>query len=108
MLSSDHVLELDRVPSRVAVIGGGAIGCEFASFLVDVGAEVTILEALPQILTGVDQQVANTVVRAFTKRGMKVEAGVQVDGPRPGRCEPDRAVRRARRATSSSPSTTSW
>jgi dihydrolipoamide dehydrogenase len=78
VLSSDHVLELDRVPARVAVIGGGAIGCEFASFLVDVGAEVTVLEALPQILTGVDQQVASTVVRAFTKRGIKVEAGVQV------------------------------
>ena len=51
VLSSDHVLELDRVPTRVAVVGGGAIGCEFASFFVDVGAEVTILEALPQILT---------------------------------------------------------
>jgi dihydrolipoamide dehydrogenase len=78
VLSSDHVLELDSVPRRVAVVGGGAIGCEFASFLVDVGAEVTILEALPQILTGVDQQVAQTVVRAFTKRGIKVEADVQV------------------------------
>jgi dihydrolipoamide dehydrogenase len=80
VLSSDHVLELDRVPTRVAVVGGGAIGCEFASFFVDVGAEVTILEALPQILSGVDQQVAQTVVRAFSKRGMKVEAGVQVTG----------------------------
>ena len=62
VLSSDHVLE--RRPgarARVAVIGGGAIGCEFASFLVDVGAEVTMLEVLPQILTGVDQQVAQTV-----------------------------------------------
>ncbi|MGH8977224.1 MAG: dihydrolipoyl dehydrogenase [Acidimicrobiia bacterium] len=78
VLSSDHVLELDSVPRRVAVVGGGAIGCEFASFLVDVGAEVTILEALPQILTGVDQQVAKTVVRAFTKRGIKVETDVQV------------------------------
>ncbi len=80
VLSSDHVLELDRVPTRVAVVGGGAIGCEFASFFVDVGAEVTILEALPQILSGVDQQVAQTVVRAFSKRGIKVEAGVQVTG----------------------------
>jgi dihydrolipoamide dehydrogenase len=80
VLSSDHVLELDEVPRRVAVVGGGAIGCEFASFLVDVGAEVTVLEVLPQILTGVDQQVAQAVVRAFTKRGIKVEAGVQVSG----------------------------
>jgi dihydrolipoamide dehydrogenase len=80
VLSSDHVLELDHVPARVAVIGGGAIGCEFASFLTDVGSEVTILEALPQLLTGVDQQVAQTVVRAFTKRGMKVQTGVKIIG----------------------------
>lgn len=78
VLSSDEVLELDSVPERVAVVGGGAIGCEFASFLVDVGAQVTVLEALPQVLTGVDQQVAQTVVRAFTKRGMKVHTGVNV------------------------------
>ena len=62
MLSSDHVLELDEVPGAYAVVGGGAIGCEFASFFVDVGAEVTMLEVLPQILPGVDQQVAQTVV----------------------------------------------
>jgi dihydrolipoamide dehydrogenase len=62
------------------VVGGGAIGCEFASFLVDVGAEVTILEVLPQILSGVDQQVAQTVVRAFTKRGIKVQTGVRIAG----------------------------
>jgi dihydrolipoamide dehydrogenase len=84
ILSSDHVLLLDHVPERVAVIGGGAIGCEFASFLVDVGSEVTILEALPQVLTGVDQQVAQTAVRAFTKRGVKVQTGVKVDPPEIG------------------------
>ncbi len=80
VMSSDHVLELADIPRRVAVIGGGAIGCEFASFLVDAGAEVTIVEVLPQILTGVDQQVAQTVARAFAKRGIKVLAGVQVRG----------------------------
>jgi dihydrolipoamide dehydrogenase len=80
VLSSDHVLQIDRVPTRVVVVGGGAIGCEFASFLVDVGAEVTILEALPQVLAGVDQQVAQTVVRAFTKRGIKVQTGVRITG----------------------------
>jgi dihydrolipoamide dehydrogenase len=80
VLSSDHVLELPEVPRRVAVIGGGAIGCEFASFLVDTGADVTLLEVLPLILPGVDQQVAQTVTRAFAKRGIKVNAGVQVRG----------------------------
>jgi dihydrolipoamide dehydrogenase len=80
ILSSDDVLELPEVPERVAVIGGGAIGCEFASFLVDVGAEVTLLEALPQILTGVDQQVAQVVARAIAKRGVKVQTAVKVNG----------------------------
>jgi dihydrolipoamide dehydrogenase len=80
VLSSDDVLTLTEVPRRVAVIGGGAIGCEFASFLVDAGAEVTLLEVLPQILAGVDQQVAQTVARAFQKRGIKVQTGVQVHG----------------------------
>ena len=80
ILSSDHVLQIDRVPARVAVIGGGAIGCEFASFLGDVGSDVTVLEALPQILTGVDRDAADVVVRAFKKRGIKVATNVKVTG----------------------------
>ena len=80
VLSSDEVLQLEEIPARVAVIGGGAIGCEFASFLVDAGSDVTILEALPQVLAGVDQQVAQTVVRAFQKRGVKTQTGVRVLG----------------------------
>ncbi len=80
VLSSDEVLELDEVPPRVAVVGGGAIGCEFASFLGDVGSQVTILEVLPQLLAGVDQQVAQTVVRAFDKRGIKARTDVRVAG----------------------------
>ncbi|MFZ4584523.1 MAG: dihydrolipoyl dehydrogenase [Acidimicrobiia bacterium] len=78
VLSSDHVLNLTEVPARVAIIGGGAIGCEFASFLADAGSEVTILEALPQLLTGVDREAADQVVRAFKKRGIQVRAGVAV------------------------------
>ena len=80
VLSSEEVLLLQEVPAKVAVIGGGAIGCEFASFLIDAGSEVTLLEALPQILTGVDQQVAQTVVRAFQKRGIKTHTDVRVLG----------------------------
>jgi dihydrolipoamide dehydrogenase len=83
ILSSDHVLNLDHVPARVAVIGGGAIGCEFASFLGDVGSDVTVLEALPQILTGVDKDAADVVVKAFKKRGIKVSTGVKVNGADP-------------------------
>jgi dihydrolipoamide dehydrogenase len=80
VLSSDHVLSNDRIPARVVVIGGGAIGCEFASFYADMGAQVTILEALPQILTGVDVDAANVVVRAFRKRGITTRTSVKVLG----------------------------
>ncbi len=80
ILSSDHLLTLDTVPARTAIIGGGAIGCEFASYLADVGSEVTLLEAMPAILPGVDKQAADVVVRAFKKRGVKVITGVSVEG----------------------------
>ena len=58
ILSSTHVLNLAEVPKRVAIIGGGAIGSEFASYFCDTGSEVTLLEALPNILAGVDPDVA--------------------------------------------------
>lgn len=68
IMTSDEVLMLDRIPARIAVIGGGAIGCEFASTFIDLGAQVTILEGLPKILPGLDADVANVVVRSFQKR----------------------------------------
>ena len=80
VLSSDHLLVLDEVPARTAIVGGGAIGCEFASYLADVGSEVTMLEAMSAILPGVDKQAADIVVRTFKKRGIKVVTGVKVEG----------------------------
>ena len=70
VLTSDEVLSLSELPKSAAVIGGGAIGCEFASMLVDLGVQVTLLEALPKILPGCDPDVADVVVRSFTKRGI--------------------------------------
>jgi len=83
ILTSDEVLDLDTVPSRVAVIGGGAIGCEFASTFADLGSEVTILEGLPKILPGLDADVANVVVRSFKKKGITIKTGVMVKGHTP-------------------------
>jgi dihydrolipoamide dehydrogenase len=80
ILTSDHVLELDKLPASAAVIGGGAIGCEFASMLSDLGCEVTLLEAMPKLLPGCDADVVDVVVRSFKKRGMTVRAGVTVEG----------------------------
>ena len=85
ILTSDEVLMLDRCPARVVVIGGGAIGCEFASAFADLGAKVTILEFLPKILPGCDNDVANVVVRSFQKRGITIRTGVKVIGHEPTR-----------------------
>jgi len=78
ILSSDHVLEVDAVPARVAIIGAGAIGCEFASMLADFGTEVTLIEALPRVLPGVDAEVSVALARAFRKRGINSYAGARV------------------------------
>ena len=83
IMTSDEVLDLDHVPARVAVIGGGAIGCEFASTFADLGAEVTILEGLPKILPGLDRDVAKVVERSFKKKGIVTKTGVMVNGHTP-------------------------
>jgi dihydrolipoamide dehydrogenase len=84
VMTSDEVLALDRLPSSVAVIGGGAIGCEFASMMSDLGTQVTLLEALPKLLPLCDADVTNVVARSFKKRGIEVRTGVKVDGHEPG------------------------
>ena len=83
VMTSDEVLSLERLPASAVVIGGGAIGCEFASMLSDLGTQVTVLEALPKILPGCDQDVADVVLRSFKKRGIDVRTGVKVTGHKP-------------------------
>jgi dihydrolipoamide dehydrogenase len=80
IMTSDEVLMLSHVPQRIAVIGGGAIGCEFASTFADLGATVTILEGLPKILPGLDSDLANVVVRSFKKKNIDIRTGVTVQG----------------------------
>ena len=81
IVTSDHALDWDRQPDRVAVIGAGAIGAEFASMLADVGSEVSLFEALDQILPGMEPEAAKAVGRAFRKKRIKVKTGTQVGAP---------------------------
>ena len=83
VVTSDEFLDLSTLPATAAVIGGGAIGCEFASMLCDMGTQVTVLEFLPTILTGCDAEVVSVVGRAFKKRGIDIRAGVTVTGHSP-------------------------
>ena len=83
VMTSDEVLDLTELPRSVAVIGGGAIGCEFASMFADLGTQVTILEVLPTLLAGCDEEVVAVVNRSFRKRGITVHTGVSVTGHTP-------------------------
>ena len=83
IMTSDEVLDLTTVPPRVAVIGGGAIGCEFASTFADLGSEVIILEGLPKILPGLDADLAKVVEKSFKKKKITIRTGVMVNGHTP-------------------------
>ena len=83
IMTSDEVLDLDTLPAKVAVIGGGAIGCEFASTFADLGSEVTILEGLPKILPGLDADLAKVVEKSFKKKKIAIRTGVMVNGHEP-------------------------
>ena len=83
VMTSDEVLSMKRLPASAVVIGGGAIGCEFASMMGDLGVDVTVLEAMPQILAGCDPDATKVVQRSFKKRGIKVRTGVGVTGHSP-------------------------
>ncbi|MEZ5239301.1 MAG: FAD-dependent oxidoreductase, partial [Microthrixaceae bacterium] len=84
VVTSDEFFEIPQVPLNAVVIGGGAIGCEFASTLADLGSEVTILEALPKILPLCDDDVTRVVQQSFKRRGITVRTGVSVTGHSPG------------------------
>jgi dihydrolipoamide dehydrogenase len=75
VLTSEHALSLDRVPESAIVLGGGVIGCEFASVWRSFGAEVTIVEALPRLVAAEDEAVSKTLERAFRKRKIGFRTG---------------------------------
>jgi dihydrolipoamide dehydrogenase len=79
VITSDHALVLDRVPGSVVILGGGVIGVEFASVWRSFGAEVTIVEMLPQLLPLEDETSAKLLQRAFRRRGIKFELGAKFE-----------------------------
>lgn len=81
IVTSDHALDWPARPDRVAVVGGGVIGCEFASLLTDLGAEVHVFEVMDQIVPGSDPDGAKMLQRQLSRRGVKFHVGVGVDAP---------------------------
>jgi dihydrolipoamide dehydrogenase len=78
ILSNDGALRIPALPKKLGLIGSGVIGLEMGSVWRRLGAEVTVLEALPTFLGAVDEQIAKEAHKAFTKQGLKIELGVKV------------------------------
>jgi dihydrolipoamide dehydrogenase len=85
ILSNDGALRIAGVPKKLGLIGSGVIGLEMGSVWRRLGAEVTVLEALPTFLGAVDEQIAKEAHKAFTKQGLKIELGVKVGEVKSGK-----------------------
>ena len=79
VVNSDQILELDRVPKSMLVMGSGAVGVEFASVYSRFGCETTVVELMDRIVPVEDAEVSKELARAFKKRGIKVETGIKLD-----------------------------
>jgi dihydrolipoamide dehydrogenase len=79
VITSDHALELGRVPASVVILGGGVIGVEFASVWRSFGAEVTIVEMLPHLLPPEEESISKLLERAFRRRGIGYKLGARFE-----------------------------
>jgi dihydrolipoamide dehydrogenase len=80
VITSEHALQLNFVPNKVIVLGGGVIGVEFASVWKSFGTDVTIVEGLPNLVPNEDPTVSKALERAFRKRGINFKTGVRFSG----------------------------
>jgi dihydrolipoamide dehydrogenase len=80
VITSDHALQLDRVPTSAIILGGGVIGCEFASAWKSFGVDVTIVEALPHLVPLEDESSSKLLERAFRRRKIDFALGSKVSG----------------------------
>ena len=79
IMTSDELLAIDRVPESLIVVGGGAIGCEFAAVFAELGSAVTVVEMLEQLLPGEERRVGVSLLQAFAKAGIAARVKTRVD-----------------------------
>jgi dihydrolipoamide dehydrogenase len=85
VISSDEALVLEKAPKSIAIVGAGAVGCEFADVFHAFGSKVSLIEAMPRILPLEDEDSSAEVQRSFKKRGMDVMAGAKLTGAKIGK-----------------------
>jgi dihydrolipoamide dehydrogenase len=80
VLNSDSILQLDRIPKSLVVLGAGAVGIEFGSVFRHMGTEVTVVEYMPRLLPIEDEEISREFEKLYTRRGIKVLTGAAVQG----------------------------
>jgi dihydrolipoamide dehydrogenase len=80
VITSDHALSLQHLPRRIVIVGGGAIGCEFAEIYRTLGAQVTVIEMMDHILPGEDAELARRLEAALRRKGITITTGTKVGG----------------------------
>jgi dihydrolipoamide dehydrogenase len=89
VITSKEALDLSKQPRRIAVLGGGVVGCEFAGFFAAIGSEVTLIEMLPRLVPAEDDEIADALAREMKKHKVTLHLGTRVEGLTD---EPDGAV----------------
>jgi len=79
IINSDTALNWEEPPKNVCIVGAGAIGCEFASILIDLGSKVTVVELEKEILPGLDKRTSGELRKQLTKRGVTFKMGTSIE-----------------------------
>lgn len=79
VMTSDEIVDLKQLPEKILIVGGGYIGCEYATIFANYGTEVTLVELLPSILTTEDSDVVKEVTKSFAKRGVNIIVSTGLD-----------------------------
>jgi len=84
VITSQEALELSKQPKRIAVLGGGVVGTEFACFFAAIGSEVTLIEMLPRLVPAEDDEIAQALEREMKKQKISIHLGTRVEGMKDG------------------------
>ena len=82
VIGSKEALDLTKQPKRIAILGGGVIGCEFACFFAAVGSQVTVIEMLPRLVMAEDEEISSALEREMKKQKVALHLGTKVEDRR--------------------------
>jgi dihydrolipoamide dehydrogenase len=82
VIGSKEALDLSKQPKRIAILGGGVIGCEFACFFAAIGSQVTVVEMLPRLVMAEDEEISSALEREMKKQKITVNLGTKVEDRR--------------------------